>query len=151
MSQKKDFEGQYKLIYFGFTYCPAICPTELQKMATVVKKLNQDEAKKLQQLFISIDPERDTAAVLKDYVSLFHPDLVGLTGTVPQIQDIMQRYRIFATKVESESLSDYTIDHSTFIYLMGPENELLSIYRMRDGADYILQDIRSKLSEQKAS
>lgn len=145
---EKDYAGKYKLVYFGFTYCPAVCPTELQKMSRIVKafeKNHPDAAQNIEQLFITVDPERDNVQVMKDYVSLFHPRLIGLTGTRPQIDFITQSYRIFATRVEDESLSDYTMDHSTFVYLMGPDDELVSIYRMKDTPDYIYKDMQQKL------
>jgi protein SCO1/2 len=143
---EKDYESQYKLIYFGFTFCPAICPTELQKITQALKLLPPENASRLQPLFITLDPERDSVKVMQDYVKLFHPDLVGLTGTPEQIEAIKKNYRIFATKVQDENMSDYTIDHSTFIYLVSPDNKVLSMYRMKDDAAYIAQDISTILS-----
>lgn len=142
---EQDYADQYKLIYFGFTYCPAICPTELQKMTQVLNTLEPELAEKIQPMLITIDPERDTPEVLKDYVSLFHPRLIGLTGTQPQIDFVKKQYRVFANKVEDEELSDYTMDHSTFVYLMTPDDKLLSIYRMKDTAEYMIEDIRARL------
>lgn len=142
-----DFKGMYKLIYFGFTYCPAICPTELQKMSQVLRAMPEEQRDLIQPLFFTVDPDRDTVPVMKDYVSLFHPKFIGLTGTTPQVTDVMRRYRIFATRVDDPKLSDYTIDHSTFVYFMGPDDELISIYRMRDNAAYILEDIQKHLPE----
>ena len=142
-----DYDGQYKLIYFGFTYCPAICPTELQKMAQVYEALDEDEQSKLQQLFITVDPERDTIDVMREYVTLFSPDLIGLRGNEQQTADVKDRYKIYATKVQDENMSDYTIDHSSYIYLMSSDNKLLSVYRIEDNADYILSDMRKFISQ----
>lgn len=142
---EKDFEGQYKLIYFGFTYCPAICPTELQKIAQLMDALPAEIVAKIQPMLISIDPERDTPAVLKDYVSLFHPSIIGLTGSQEQIDTATKNYKIFAKKVQDEDMSDYTMDHSTFTYLMSPDNELISIYRLKDSAEYIKEDVLKKI------
>ena len=145
---EKDYEGQYKLIYFGFTYCPAVCPTELQKISRVMSALekNQPEtAAKIQPLFITVDPERDRVPVMKEYVSLFHKRLIGLTGTQPQIDFVKKSYRVFATKVEDESANDYTVDHSSFIYLMGPDDTLVSMYRVSDSADKVYEDILKQL------
>lgn len=139
-----DFTDGYKFIYFGFTYCPAICPTELQKMNQVMEKLGT-KSDKIHPMLITIDPERDTPEVLKDYVSLFHPRLVGLTGTQPQIDFVLKSFRIFAAKVDDPNMSDYNMDHSTFLYLMAPDNELVGLYRMSDTADYIAKDIKSKI------
>lgn len=150
---EKDYADQYKLIYFGFTYCPAICPTELQKVSRVTKALeknNPDIAEVFQPLFVTVDPERDTVEVMKDYVGLFHPKLIGLTGTQPQIDFITKAYRIFARKVEDpdsdDPAEDYTMDHSSYLYLMGPDNKLLGLYRMEDDADYIYDDIIKRIT-----
>ena len=141
---EKTYDGQYKLIYFGFTYCPAICPTELQKMSRVMNALEDnypEAAQNIQPLFVTIDPERDTVPVMQEYVNLFHPRLIGLTGTVPQINIVKKNYRIYASKVETEDQNDYTMDHSSFIYLMGPDNTLLGMYRTSDTPDGMYQDI----------
>lgn len=145
---EKTYAGDYKLIYFGFTYCPAICPTELQKISRVMnglEKNNPDIAARVQPLFITIDPERDTVPVMQEYVRLFHPRLIGLTGTVPQIDLVKKRYRIFATKVKDEAQNDYTMDHSSFIYLMSPDDALLGMYRTSDTADDIYADIVKRI------
>jgi protein SCO1/2 len=141
---EKNYAGQYKLIYFGFTYCPAICPTELQKISSVIKKLEKDNAAlaaKIQPLFITVDPERDTPAVMREYVKLFHPRMAGLSGSLAQIADAKKKYRIYSAQVKSESATDYTVDHSSFIYLMGPNDQLLGIYRSQDNADMIFTDL----------
>lgn len=144
-----DYADQYKFIYFGFTYCPAICPTELQKMSRVISALEKNKpalAAEITPLFITVDPERDTVSAMKDYVSLFHPRMVGLTGTQPQIDFVSKAYRIFARKVEDPDQNDYTMDHSSYLYLMTPENTLAAIYRMDDSADYVYKDILKQIS-----
>jgi len=144
----KTYSGKYKLIYFGFTYCPAICPTELQKMSRVLAALEKNHPEALdtiQPLFISVDPERDSVEVMREYVRLFHPRIVGLTGTVPQIEFIKKRYRVFANKVEDDTNQDYTVDHSSFTYLMGPNDELLGMYRIQDKPDAIYQDLVKRI------
>lgn len=141
---EKTYDGKYKLIFFGFSYCPSICPTELSKMAKIMKELGAS-ADKVQPIFISTDPARDTPAVLKDYVSLYHPKLVGLTGTPDQIETIKKSYRVFASKVPGATPGDYSIDHSSFTYLMGPQDAFIGIYRSEDTADKIAGDIKSVL------
>jgi protein SCO1/2 len=140
-----EYAGQYKLIYFGFTFCPAICPTELQKMTQALKIMGED-GKNIQPLFITVDPERDTVPVMKDYVAMFSPDLDGLTGTVEQIEKIKQDYRVYAQKVKTEEMTEYTMDHSSFIYLMNTNNELVSIYRTEDNAAFMAEDLKIKMS-----
>lgn len=139
-----DYADQYKLIYFGFTYCAAICPTELQKISKVMGALPEEMAARVQPLFITIDPERDTVDVMREYVDLFDPRLIGLTGNRAQLDDVLKKYRVFATRVDTPEGNDYTMDHSSFIYLTSPENALISMYRIQDDADYILSDIRNK-------
>lgn len=141
----QDFKGVYKLIYFGFTYCPAICPTELSKITSVMNALPPETAAQIQPLFITIDPERDTVPVMHDYVSLFHEKLIGLTGTPAQIDAVKQTYRIYAKKVQDENLNDYTMDHSSYIYLMSPDDTLLSIYRTKDTPADMIAEITDVL------
>ena len=124
---EKDFAGKYLLIYFGFTYCPAICPTELQKMNQALKQIGP-AADRVQPLFITIDPERDTQAVMQAYVPQFHPRLIGLTGTTEQIGDALEGWRVYARKVEDPAMADYTMDHSSYIYFMDPDGQLLGLY-----------------------
>lgn len=141
----EKFAGQYKLIYFGFTFCPAICPTELQKISRVMDGLGT-QANDIQPLFITIDPERDTVDVMREYVTLFHPRLIGLTGSRTQIDDVLKTYRVYARQVWEEGASDYTMDHSSYIYLMDGQDNLISIYRIADGIDYMVKDIVAKMS-----
>lgn len=141
---ERDFPG-WLLIYFGFTYCPAVCPTELQKMVTAMKKLDPDKAAKIQPLFISIDPERDTPGVLKGYVAMFDPRLDGLTGTTGQIEAVKREWRVYAAKVQDPGASDYTMDHSSFLYLMSPDGRLAGLYKAQDKAEDIARDIAGKI------
>lgn len=142
----EDFSGQYKLIYFGFTSCPAICPTELQKITAVMKELPVQTAEKIQPLFITVDPERDTAEVLKNYVSLFHPRLIGLTGSQEEIDTVLAAYHVYASKVQEEGMSDYTMDHSSFIYLTDPDNKLITLYRIQDTVVHMTRDIQARVA-----
>lgn len=137
----KDFTNQYRLIYFGFTYCPAICPTELQKISMALKELGNIGAT-ITPIFITVDPERDTVDVMKNYVSLFHPALIGLTGTQKQIDTAKNAYKIYAAKVQDDTMNDYTMDHSSFIYFMGPDDTLYRIFKADDTADDIVAFIQ---------
>lgn len=138
-----DFKDSYKLIYFGFTYCPAICPTELSKISAAMTMLPPELADKIQPLFITIDPERDTVPVMRDYVSLFHDRLIGLTGTPAQIETVKKAYRVYAAKAQDDTMSDYTMDHSSYIYFMSPDDTLLTMYRTKDSAPYMAEDIQN--------
>ncbi|MGK2285444.1 SCO family protein [Pedomonas sp. V897] len=121
---EKSWPGKHLLVYFGYTYCPDVCPGDLQNLSlalTTLEEQNPKAAAAIQPLFITIDPERDTVAALKDYVSLFHPRLVGLTGTPGQIEAAKQAYRVYAVKREDDGSSDYLMDHTALIYLISPE------------------------------
>ena len=142
----QTYSGQYQLIYFGFTYCPAICPTELSKMTTVLNELGA-EADQIQPLFISVDPERDTVDVMKNYVSLFHPRFIGLTGTVEQIEAIKKAYKVYSAKVDDPQMTEYTVDHSSYIYFMDPEGQLLGLYKITDTAEKGTENIRAWLKK----
>jgi len=122
----KDFRGQHLLVFFGFTYCPDVCPSGLQVMTAALEELGP-KAEKITPIFISVDPERDTPEQLALYVSSFHPRLVGLTGTPEEIQQVAKAYRVYYKKVEDEgSTAGYTIDHTSIIYLMSPTGEFIT-------------------------
>lgn len=142
----KDFGGKYRLIYFGFTSCPAICPTELAKITSALNKLGA-KSENIAPIFITVDPERDTVAALKNYVTLFHPSLTGLTGTPEDIARVTKAYKIYAAKVDDPSLSEYTMDHSSFIYFIGPDGRLLHIFHIKDDAD-VMTDVIGKWMSQ---
>jgi len=137
----QDLQRPYRLVYFGFTYCPAICPTELAKIVRAFKALPAAQQEQLDLVFITIDPERDRPEVLKEYTDLFHPRLIGLTGSQLQIEAVLQDYKVFASKVKDETMSEYTMDHSSYIYLFTKENKLRAMYRIDDDADLIGQDL----------
>lgn len=133
----KDFKDQYRLMYFGFTYCPAICPTELQKISMVLKDLDPAIADQITPMFVTIDPERDTVETMKNYISLFHEDFIGLTGTDEQTKQIADAYKIYYARVKDDTMQDYTMDHSSFIYFMGPDDTLLRLFKIDDKAQTI--------------
>ncbi len=135
----KDFAGKYLLIYFGFASCPAICPTELQKMTEAYRALPKKWQERIQPIFISVDPERDTPEVLKNYVGLFMPELIGLTGSVEQINDVKKTYKVYAAKVPEGDT--YTMDHSSFIYYMGLSGQPLAMYKTSDTAETMAKQI----------
>ena len=140
----QDFAGRWKLVYFGFTYCPAICPTELQKMAKALNAMGP-AGDAIQPIFITTDPDRDTPEAMKKFVELFHPRLIGLTGDRKQIKDVQKNYRVYAKKVQTQDKTEYTMDHSSFIYLMSPQGELVAIYRGADTAEKITSDLKARL------
>lgn len=142
---EQDLINDYKLIYFGFTYCPAICPTELAKITSVLKALGPD-GDAIKPVFISVDPERDTVPVIKDYISLFHPRFAGYTGAVEQVNGIKAAYKVYSAKVDDPDMSEYTVDHSSYIYFMGPDDQLLGLYKIEDSVDKMVSDIQKWLN-----
>ncbi len=123
---EQDFKGRYMLVFFGFTHCPDICPTTLLLLQNVVAKLGED-GKKLQPIFITVDPERDTPALVGDYVSHFGNGVVGLSGTPAQVKAAADNFKVYFSKVEmSDPSMGYMINHSGFIYLLGPDGQYLS-------------------------
>ena len=121
-----NLKGKYALVYFGFTHCPDICPTGLMIISNALKSLN-GKAEKIQPVFVSVDPERDTPDILAQYVQAFHPSFIGLTGSLEQVQQIADAYKVYFSKVEDEdSALGYLVDHSGYIYLMDPKGEYLA-------------------------
>jgi protein SCO1/2 len=118
---EQDFRGRFMLVLFGFTFCPDVCPSELQLVAAALDRLGP-KAQRITPLFISIDPERDTPAKLAQYVQSFHPRLIGLTGTPTEVEAAAKVYRVYVKKVpDPKSTAGYTMDHSALIYVMGPD------------------------------
>jgi len=141
-----DFRGKLMLVYFGFTYCPDICPTDLQQMALAVDQLGPAGGT-VQPVFITVDPARDTVEHLKDYMALFHPRFVGLTGDAAAIRQAARAYRVYYEKVEREDKSDYTLDHSAFIYLMDRDGRYLGFFPPGTSAERLAETMRSHLPE----
>lgn len=119
---QKDFAGKYMLIYFGYTFCPDVCPTELQAMGDALDLMPADLAAEVTPIFVSVDPERDTVEALRAYVPHFHERMVGLTGTVEQTTAAAKAYRVYYAKSipegEPADTDSYLMDHSSFVYLM---------------------------------
>lgn len=121
-----DFRGKYLLVVFGFTFCPDVCPTELQLISAALDALGP-KAERVVPLFITIDPERDTPGQLATYVQSFHPRLIGLTGTAREIEAVAKEYRVYVRKApDPKSTAGYSMDHSALIYLMGPDGAYLA-------------------------
>jgi protein SCO1/2 len=126
----ESYAGRFMLVYFGFTYCPDICPAELQVMAAAVEELG-DAADHVQPLFVSIDPERDSVQQMAEYVPNFSERLVGLTGSMAQVQAMADAYKIyFAKTVDESSSAGYSMDHTSIVYLMGPDGEYVTHFTM---------------------
>jgi protein SCO1 len=122
-----EFRGKFLLLYFGYTYCPDICPTDLMAISSAIKLLGT-AGNEVQPIFITVDPERDTVQQLADYVSSFHPRLIGLTGAASDIRKVALAYKVFYAKIEAEHGEPYAIDHTGFIYLVGRDGKYLGFF-----------------------
>jgi protein SCO1/2 len=140
---EQDFKGKLLLVYFGFTYCPDICPTDLQAISLAIDQLGT-AGDKVQPLFITVDPERDTAAHLAEYVPMFHPRLIGLTGDAAAIRKAADAYKVYYAKVPNEAGTDYTVDHSAFVYLMDADGKYLGFLPPGTTPERIAEAIRQR-------
>jgi cytochrome oxidase Cu insertion factor (SCO1/SenC/PrrC family) len=141
----KDLRGRYTLVFFGFTYCPDVCPSALQVMAAALDKLGP-QGQKITPLFITVDPERDSPAQLASYLKSFHPRLVGLTGTPAEIEAVTKAYRVYVKKVaDPKSSAGYTFDHSAIIYLMGPDGAYLAHFTHATNVDAMAERLAKLL------
>lgn len=121
-----DFPGQYRLMYFGYTFCPDVCPVDMGRTAAALRELEKTDpakAAKIQPIFVTVDPERDTPAVLKQYTDLFHPRLLGLTGSPQAIKAVEKQYAAYASREERSGLNGYFMNHTNKVVLFGPEGE----------------------------
>lgn len=140
----RDFAGSFLLVYFGYTFCPDVCPTELATMAQALEQLGGD-AQRVQPVFITVDPQRDTPQQLAGYVRLFGPRLVGLTGTPEQIAAAERAYRVYAARAPADNPDGYTMDHSSFVYLMGPDGRNRDVFPHNTPPDEMAARIRAQL------
>ncbi|TXL81889.1 SCO family protein [Vineibacter terrae] len=137
-----DFKGKPTLIYFGFTYCPDVCPTSLLLMQTAVEQLGKDADKNVNMLLITVDPERDTPAVLKDYVGNFGPTIVGLTGSPDDIAAAAKAFRVYYRKVEGKDGAPYLMDHSSIFYLLDKRGRFVKHFTHQSRAEDIAAAIK---------
>jgi protein SCO1 len=138
----KDFRGKYMLVYFGYTFCPDVCPTTLNAVADAMDKLGP-AASRIQPLFITVDPKRDTPAVVKQYASAFGPKIEGLTGTPEEIADVAKEYRVYyAEHRTGPGPNDYSMDHSSVLYLMNPDGNFVAPVRADQSGDEIAASLK---------
>lgn len=138
------FRGRLMLVYFGFSHCPDICPTDLSRMTRVMEALGKD-ADRVAALFITVDPERDTPEVLTRYMQNFHPAIHALTGTRTQVDAALQAYRVFAEQMRDPALEGYMMNHSSFTYLLDKEGRYITHFPSSASADAIVDAVRPLL------
>jgi len=145
-----SFAGQYQFIYFGYTYCPDICPTELLLMGQTVRILAEtdaDKAAKIQPIFITVDPERDTPSLMGEYVANFHDRMIGLTGPTDDVAKVAHDFRVYYAKVEGEDPEAYLMDHSSFLYLVGPNDKLVAMIKPNGDPQAMAQELNRLVTE----
>lgn len=147
---EKDFRGRLMLIYFGYTYCPDVCPTALQVMSVAMDMLGED-AGKVVPVFATVDPERDTVAHMRDYIKNFYPGMVALTGTADAVRQAAKAYRIYYRKADvgpdgkKSGEKDYLMDHSSIVLLMDREGRYLTHFTHQTQSDAMAAEIRRRL------
>lgn len=127
----EDFQGKYMLVYFGYTFCPDICPMELQIMSDALDHTPAEILDDIIPIFITLDPERDGVEIMAQYVAAFHPNLIGLTGSIEQIKAVIKTYRVYAAKERSEDPDAYLVSHSSYIYFMDRDGDYITHFRSR--------------------
>lgn len=144
-----DFRGEFTLIYFGYTYCPDVCPTALHQMTLALDELG-GKAKAIRPIFITVDPERDTVARLKEYAANFHPRLVALTGDIEAVKQAAKAYRVYFAKAKGSDAGkgagkDYLMDHTSIIYLMDRDGRYLAHFNHQTDPSKMAAQIRDRL------
>lgn len=139
-----DFDGQYRIVYFGYAYCPDICPTDVQRMMQGYRAFAESEPKLADQItpiFITIDPERDTPEVVGEFTSAFSDQLVGLSGTPEQVRSAADAFRVYYQRGETQPGGGYLMDHTNLAYLFGPDGEPIATLPIDLGADAVAQEL----------
>lgn len=140
-----DFKGKAVVVFFGFTHCPDVCPTTLAELATVMQELGP-QADKVQVLFITVDPERDTQQVLAKYVPAFHPRFLGLAGSTAETEQVAKEFKAFYQKVPGKNSDSYTVDHTAGSYIFDPQGRIRLFVRHGQGPEPIVHDLKLLLA-----
>ena len=136
----KNLQGKPTIIFFGFTHCPDVCPTALFEMSEILRAMDKD-ANRINAFFVSVDPERDTPAIMKDYLGSFDPNLKGLTGSPEAVAEIVSAYRVYAKKVPLKD-GDYTMDHTALIYLMDRDGRFVAPFNIKRRPEDAAADLK---------
>lgn len=140
-----DYNGKWRLMFFGFTHCPDVCSTTLNTMAVVMGKLGS-KANKIVPLFVSVDPARDKPAVLKEYVLAFHPRMIGLSGSDAQVEAAAKAFRVYYGKASGAgNTENYLVDHSAIVFLMDTEGRFSKVFSHNTDIEKIVSEIRQRL------
>jgi protein SCO1/2 len=140
----QDFHGKFMLVFFGYTYCPDVCPTTLAVMSEALKMMGQ-RADKIAPVFITVDPKRDTPEKLKSYLDSFGPQFVGLTGSSADIANVAKEYRVYYREQSPDQKGDYAVDHSGVVYLMDPNGKFVANYSLETSPETLAADLMKRL------
>ena len=141
----RDFAGRYRIMYFGYTFCPDVCPTDAAAIGKAVAELDRDDpdlARRIVPIFVTVDPARDTPKVLKGFTAAFHPRMVGLTGTPAQIAAVSKAFGVFAGKGAMQPGGGYLVNHSRTTYLMDPDGKPLALLPTEQGPHAVAAEIK---------
>ncbi|WP_088285386.1 SCO family protein [Ideonella sp. A 288] len=141
-----DYKGKVVVVFFGYTQCPDVCPTTMAELAEVKRGLGADGAR-VQGIFVTVDPERDTAPLLKEYAANFGPDIVGLRGTPEQTKEVAREFKVFYNKVPGKTDSSYTVDHTAGSYVFDAKGKIRLFTRYGTGRKALTDDLKALLSE----
>ena len=141
----KDFAGRFMLIYFGYTYCPDVCPTELNTMSLALQQIGTRV--RIVPIFITVDPTRDTPETLKAYLASFGSDFVGLTGSDQEIAAVAKEYRVYYKKADESDPENYAMDHTSLLYLMDPNGKLVALFRTGATPDDLAAGIKAAFAK----
>ncbi len=142
-----DFRGKVVPVYFGYTHCPDVCITSLNKVTAALKSLSPEERSQIQPIFVSVDPERDTPEKSGEYARYFDPQIIGLSGTLEQTAEIAKRYLVIYEKVAMEGSSmDYAVDHSSIIYVVGRDGAIHALVHHADTAESLMKYLQEALA-----
>lgn len=141
----RSFAGKYRIMYFGYTYCPDVCPTTAQTIGAAMRQLDKSDpavSAKVVPVFVTVDPERDTPAVVKQFVNAFYPRFVGLTGSVAAIDQVKTEYGVFSSKGQATANGGYLVEHSNAAYLMDPDNKPIALLPTDQGTAATADEIK---------
>ena len=141
---EKDFQGKFMLVFFGYTYCPDVCPTTLAVMSEALKMMGE-RANRIAPIFITVDPKRDTPEKLKSYLDSFGSQFVGLTGSADDIAKVTKEYRVYYRAQAANEKGDYAVDHSGVVYLMDPNGAFVANYSLETSPEALAADLMKRL------
>lgn len=148
MRSDKDFRGKYMIVYFGYSFCPDVCPEALENITQALNQLEDRERKKFVPIFITLDPERDTVTSLKTYIQEFHQDYIALTGSQKEIDKVLKLYKVYARKERpNDTVADYLVDHSSVVYVMDPQGRFKTSFNHKTSPAQVVRILQNTIEQ----